>query len=124
MYERRIEDFHGEPFDVSICTEVLEHVSTEDAGPLLAALARNMKPGGLCIFTTPCQFQTQRTNNPHHVQEYSFLDFMSLLGGSFSCRCAWWYHWPTALLTPRPTSQNVAGMQSEVVQIVIAQPKG
>ena len=118
-----IQDLNDREFEVSICTEVLEHVPPQDADSLLKSLAERMRPGGLSIFTTPCQTYTQKTNNPHHVIEYSLADFEALLGSYFECKSAWFYDWNSSLITARPCSGNSPGIQSPIVQIIFATPK-
>jgi 2-polyprenyl-3-methyl-5-hydroxy-6-metoxy-1,4-benzoquinol methylase len=40
-------------FDVVCCVETLEHAPQEEAGPLLAEIARILAPGGAALITTP-----------------------------------------------------------------------
>ena len=45
--------FEAESFDVVVLTEVIEHVPVGREGPVLAELARVLRPGGSIIFSTP-----------------------------------------------------------------------
>lgn len=74
---------HPEPFACITCFEVLEHI--EQGGRLLAAVADLLAPDGVFIVSTPnidYPFDVDRVN-PHHVREYTFADFQSLLCAHF-----------------------------------------
>jgi SAM-dependent methyltransferase len=45
--------FDSESFDIVVLTEVIEHVPAGREGPLLAELARVLRPGGSIILSTP-----------------------------------------------------------------------
>lgn len=45
--------YPSETFDTVFCSEVIEHVSMDDAHKITAELHRVLKPGGFIIFTTP-----------------------------------------------------------------------
>lgn len=46
--------FDGDFFDAITCIETLEHVPSPALQPLLAEIARLLKPSGTALFTTPC----------------------------------------------------------------------
>ncbi len=73
----------GEPaasFDVVVSLETIEHV---ESGPaLVAEIARLLRPGGVCVLSTPNRLATGQ-HNPYHVREYSLPELESMLAGSF-----------------------------------------
>jgi len=77
------------PYDVILCQEVLEHLV--DAEAVLAALARQLTPGGRMVITVPTRCSERwlkRLNpaymkdEPHgHVREFGRADLERLLSG-------------------------------------------
>ena len=108
-------------FDVAICTEVLEHVERKDIPSLLAGIRKQMKFKGVVVFTTPCQYVTQKTRNPHHVIEYSYVDFVSMIEKFFKPFSAAWYDWKDGSVSNRFKSGGTPGGQSSIVQIIYAE---
>jgi 2-polyprenyl-3-methyl-5-hydroxy-6-metoxy-1,4-benzoquinol methylase len=66
-------------FDVVVSFETIEHVADERA--FLREFKRLLKPGGLLICSVPNQWPLAKT--PHHVKEYDFTSFCSLLSEFF-----------------------------------------
>ncbi len=67
--------------DVVVALEVIEH--TSHPHKLLAESARVLRPGGVCICSTP-NLEVSRNENPFHVQEFSIDQFERMLADAFS----------------------------------------
>ncbi len=120
----RLERYEAAPFDVEICTEVLEHLEYPAMGDLLASMQRLLAPSGVVLFTTPCQDLTRKGNNPHHVREYCYVDLLKILKQFFVPVGAWWYDWKTCTVSNRYRSDGRDGKQSMVSQCIFCRSKG
>ncbi len=56
--------FEAERFDVVLCLETIEHVSAPDA--LAAEITRILRPGGVCVLTTPPRVRYLFRRDPHY----------------------------------------------------------
>lgn len=78
--------FQNCSFDVATSFETLEHLEARSG--FLAELRRVLKPGGLCILSTPNAHYTQPVNgkpqNPFHVFEYTPEELVAELSQHFS----------------------------------------
>jgi len=117
----KVETLVGELFDVAICTEVVEHVEVKDIPSLMCGIRDKMKFGGVVVFTTPCQFYTQKTTNKFHVQEYSYVDFVSIIAKYFKPFSAAWYDWKDGSVSNRFKWGGAPGKQSDIVQFIYAE---
>ena len=74
-------------FDVASCLEMIEHISSTDAGRLLGEVARVLRPDGLLIVSTPngalTSHDREHPDNPHHEREYAVEEFERLLAPHF-----------------------------------------
>jgi len=59
--------FNDDTFDTIICFQVIEHIKRDDI--LLREIYRVLKPGGVCLLSTPNK-KMSLTRNPYHVREY------------------------------------------------------
>ena len=67
-------------FDVIASIETFEHIPPRNAGIFLKNLHEMLKPGGICIFSTPNRAVHHRiSRNPGHVNEMDVRPFFSLL---------------------------------------------
>ena len=74
----------SQSLDGVVALEMIEHV--EDAKGVLSEIHRLLKPGGVCVVSTPNRFVTgtvEKPSNPYHVREYSPDEFRALLRQSF-----------------------------------------
>jgi len=70
-------------FDVVCSFETIEHVA--EVRKYLLEMQRVLVSGGTYIVSTPAAaYSTNRPSNPHHVQEWSPVDFESLMREYFS----------------------------------------
>jgi 2-polyprenyl-3-methyl-5-hydroxy-6-metoxy-1,4-benzoquinol methylase len=67
----------GEPFDVALLVEVIEHIPVEDQGSVLQGLHSLLKAGGRLVITVPT---TNRPLIEWHYRHYTVADLTSLLG--------------------------------------------
>jgi len=58
--ECNVLDLPPEDFDVAVCSEVIEHVQTEEQSKLIDSLFSILRPGGALIMTTPNKPQVSR----------------------------------------------------------------
>ena len=120
----RLEDYKGALFNVEICTEVLEHLEDDAMQSLLRAMRRLLAPGGMLLFTTPCQDYTKRGDNVHHIREFCYVDLLQVLKVFFKPVGAWWYDWKTCTVSNRYRSDGRDGKQSYVSQCIFCRSKG
>jgi SAM-dependent methyltransferase len=74
--------FPAGSFDTVAAFEMIEHV--EEAGAVVAEVARVLRPGGTFVLSTPRVDETTHTpENPYHRVEFSEADFRQLLEGRF-----------------------------------------
>ena len=76
----RVPISENQSFDVIVCFEALEHIEQHDE--LLQEIRRLLKPGGLCLVSTPNKetySQGMEAPNPFHVHELTFGEFNALL---------------------------------------------
>jgi SAM-dependent methyltransferase len=69
-----------EEFDIVVCSEVIEHVV--DPKVLLNQIAEALKPGGVCVLTTPIRL-TEHPIDQNHVKEYFPTELVTLLRSHF-----------------------------------------
>lgn len=72
-------------FDVIVCFEALEHIEQHDE--LLQEIKRLLRPGGLCLVSTPNKeiYSVDKgLPNPFHLKELTFAEFNALLTRYFS----------------------------------------
>lgn len=67
-------------FDLVVSFQVIEHL--DDPRPYLEAMARQLRPGGLALITTPNRLESEG-ENPFHVHEYEAGELAGLLRGFF-----------------------------------------
>lgn len=81
-----VESLGSEKFDVIVCLEVIEHV--HDAGTLIVALEKLVRPGGLIIISTPNGLRTAHNSrlfwNPYHIDEFSANELDAILNSKFA----------------------------------------
>jgi 2-polyprenyl-3-methyl-5-hydroxy-6-metoxy-1,4-benzoquinol methylase len=72
-------------FDVVVSFETIEHVASPEA--LLAEVSRVLKPGGLCICSSPNRdfmpTTGEREVNPYHISEMSYDEFRAVFEKHF-----------------------------------------
>jgi SAM-dependent methyltransferase len=76
--------FQSQSVDAVVALEMIEHVQ-DDKG-VLAEAYRLLKPGGVCVLSTPNRLVTgtvDKPSNPYHVREYTPDEFRALLRQSF-----------------------------------------
>ena len=73
--------FEDGSFDLVVCFEVIEHV--EDAGRVIAELARVLAPGGVLAVSSPNR-DVYVPGNPHHVHEFTPEELRAALQESFA----------------------------------------
>lgn len=78
--------FGDETFDVVVSFETIEHVP--DPESLLQEIRRVLKPGGICICSSPNRdfkpFTGNKEENPYHISEMTFAEFDQLFTKYFS----------------------------------------
>lgn len=73
-------------YDTIGCIEGLEHIDKEYQKPLIAALFRALKPGGILIISSPKNItgiSGPSKDNPYHKWELNKNDFLALLHTQF-----------------------------------------
>ena len=74
-------------FDVVTSFETIEHLDERDR--FIAELCRVMRPGGVCVLSTPNAHYTEpadgRPRNPFHVHEYDPVEIEQALRRRFAC---------------------------------------
>lgn len=76
-------------YDVITCIEGIEHIDQQYQAPLIAALHRALRLGGVLIISSPENNTGQSGPNPHnkyHLHELTKADFMTLLTNQFGDR--------------------------------------
>lgn len=77
--------FADSRFDVVVSFETIEHLP--DPERLLAEISRVLRPGGLCICSSPnrdfVSWSGQTESNPFHLSEMSYMEFDQLFGRYF-----------------------------------------
>jgi ubiquinone/menaquinone biosynthesis C-methylase UbiE len=77
--------FKDNAFDVVVSFETIEHLASPEA--LLIEISRVVKPGGLCICSSPNRdFQPSsgtKGTNPFHISEMTYAEFDELFGKHF-----------------------------------------
>jgi SAM-dependent methyltransferase len=74
--------FSDASFDLVVSFEVVEHVRDPEA--YVREMARVLKPDGCYIGSTPNRERPDFRPNPHHVQEFSPLEYRRLLSRHFA----------------------------------------
>jgi len=69
--------YQSNTFDYLICTEVLEHIESNNA---VNECYRVLKPGGVAIFTVPNGKGPSGKSNPTHIRLFTFKSIVNLLG--------------------------------------------
>ena len=66
-----------EPYDIVVCSEVLEHVP--DPRQALDAIVSLLKPGGLAVFTVPCgmRYWSKQDEVAGHFRRFEYDEFAS-----------------------------------------------
>jgi len=72
-------DLISNEFDLVVSFETIEHV--DDERSLVREFSRLLKPGGVLICSVPNCWPLEKT--PHHVKEYDFTSFCTLLSEFF-----------------------------------------
>lgn len=76
--------FDENTFDVVICLEGLEHVSTDIGARFIEEIKRVLKPCGLLIVTCPVLNEKgETTGNPYHLYEYPEYELVEILNKNF-----------------------------------------
>ena len=77
--------FDDDTFDVVVSFETIEHLASPEL--LLAEISRALKPGGLCICSSPNRdflpSSGAKEVNPFHLSEMSYEEFNQLFGKYF-----------------------------------------
>jgi SAM-dependent methyltransferase len=73
------EDLAKAPFDVAVCSEVLEHVDSPKA--ILSSIHRVLKPNGLLVVTVPAlmKYWSSQDDVAGHQRRFEYDDFPALL---------------------------------------------
>jgi 2-polyprenyl-3-methyl-5-hydroxy-6-metoxy-1,4-benzoquinol methylase len=78
--------FDNDAMDIVICFEMIEHIDQPDL--LLTEIKRVLKKDGTLILSTPNKRitspTTEKSLNPYHKKEYTFLELKELLQKYFS----------------------------------------
>lgn len=67
--------FEDNSFDVVVSFQVIEHIKRDDI--FISEIFRVLKPGGICIITTP-NIKMSLSRNPFHVREYTVAEMRNL----------------------------------------------
>lgn len=90
-----------EPVDAVACLEVIEHLSLDDGRRLLTDIASKLKPGGVCVLSTPNVWTPGRfLRDATHVTPWAYDELAgacSLVGLNPIAICRTW----NAALLPR-----------------------
>jgi SAM-dependent methyltransferase len=72
--------FDNNTFDIVVSFETIEHLASPEL--LLAEISRVLKPGGLCLCSSPNRdflpFSGRKETNPYHISEMSYEEFDDL----------------------------------------------
>jgi SAM-dependent methyltransferase len=79
-------ELERESFDVACSLQVIEHLHRPE--DFLAEVSRILKPGGLCVLTTPNRLiispGRETPVNPFHIREYDLSQFRDLMSRHFA----------------------------------------
>ncbi len=86
-FERDLVESFGEPCDVVVFLQTIEHV--EDAGAILEHFNSMLLPGGIAYISTPNLLTlappgAEKSDNPWHVREYRAAEFRRLCEDHFA----------------------------------------
>ena len=80
--------FPPESFDVVLAFQVIEHIPTAIVPEFLREIRRVLRPGGVCIMSTPNRktrlLPFQKPTNPEHFQEFTGRGLSTVLSDVFS----------------------------------------
>lgn len=85
------------PYDLILCSEILEHFMNPEM--VMEQIRALLKPGGICIVSTPVRYPIGWFQSPHHFTEYepSRLRRMFVYAGftpvrlKIFCIWDWWF---------------------------------